>query len=237
MDEGLKQRLVGAVVLVLLAVIFIPMLFDSSPEPERADVDPGTSPGGEGEFSSRIVPLEEPRSEAQGEVAMAEPGLHDGDEADGTEEASPSGEGAGVPTRTERRSASPPEEANAAGEAAGTLSVSSAAAEPPGAGEVPAVQEEDPVPVEVRTGAEEGAAAGWAAQLGSFADRRNAFVLRNRLRAKGYAAFTQSVTGDQGEVTRVLVGPEPTRDRTLSTIEALRRDTGLDAFVVRYPRG
>ena len=214
MEDGLRQRLVGAAVLVLLAVIFIPMLLDFSPEPGQAGIDLRAPPDDEAGFSSRIVPLEEPRNERPDEVVVAEPDLRKGDETEGEAEA------------------------NAAGEAADTLPVSSAVPAPPGGGEVPAaVREEEPRPVEVRVGAEEGAAAAWAAQLGSFADRRNAFVLRNRLRAKGYAAFTESVTGDQGEVTRVLVGPEPTRDRTLSTIEALRRDTGLDAFVVRYPRG
>ena len=77
MDEGLKQRLVGAVVLVLLAVIFIPMLLDSPPEPGKAGVELPAPPSDEAEFSSRIVPLEEPRSETPGEVAVAEPGLRE----------------------------------------------------------------------------------------------------------------------------------------------------------------
>ena len=83
---------------------------------------------------------------------------------------------------------------------------------------------------------EQSPPAAWAAQLGSFSERRNALVLRNRLRAKGYPAFTEYAVGEQGEVTRVLVGPEASRDRTVATIEALRRDTGLDGFVVRHPR-
>ena len=71
---------------------------------------------------------------------------------------------------------------------------------------------------------------------GALPERRNALVLRNRLRAKGYSAFTEAAVGEQGEVTRVLVGPEATRDRTVATIEAMRRDAGLDGFVVRHPR-
>ncbi len=40
MDDGLKQRVIGAVVLVALGVIFIPMLFDESPTlPSDIEVD------------------------------------------------------------------------------------------------------------------------------------------------------------------------------------------------------
>ena len=39
MDLALKQRLVGAIVLIALAVIFLPMLLDGSGTPERLDVE------------------------------------------------------------------------------------------------------------------------------------------------------------------------------------------------------
>ncbi len=62
MDEQLKQRLVGAAVLVLLAVIFIPMILDRPPEPEVRIEHPTLPARAEPEFSSRIVPLTEPRT-------------------------------------------------------------------------------------------------------------------------------------------------------------------------------
>lgn len=76
MEPGLKQRLVGAAVLVILAVIFIPMLLNTSVEekqvmgrnnipPQPADMP---APPAE-DFSSRIVPLEHPPEQA----ATAEP--------------------------------------------------------------------------------------------------------------------------------------------------------------------
>jgi DedD protein len=71
MEPGLKQRLVGAAVLVILAVIFIPMLLNTSVEekqvmsgknipPQPADMP---APPAE-DFSSRIVPLEQPPEQA-----------------------------------------------------------------------------------------------------------------------------------------------------------------------------
>ena len=224
MEEGLKQRLVGAAVLVLLAVVFVPMLLDFPREAERAEADPPAPPEGGSGFSSRVVPLEE----AHG---VPEPAVPEGSGDPVLEQ------GAGDTVAAQSADAPPDSPPDSPPDASpdATLAAESSPPLPEGGDGAPSPDAD--VPVAAPEEEEPGAPAGWAAQLGSFADRRNAVVLRNRLRAKGYAAFTESATNDQGEVTRVLVGPEPTRDRTVSTIESLRRDTGLDAFVVRYPRG
>ena len=61
MEEWLKQRLVGASVLVLLAVIFIPVLLEYSYEPGEVGIDPPPVPAGaeDDEFSSRVLALDE----------------------------------------------------------------------------------------------------------------------------------------------------------------------------------
>ena len=69
MDEQLKQRLVGAAVLVLLAVIFVPMVLDRPPEPEVRIEHPTLPPRDETDFSSRIVPM----TELQAPPAEVEP--------------------------------------------------------------------------------------------------------------------------------------------------------------------
>ena len=80
MEPGLKQRLTGAAILVILAVIFIPMVLDTSVEekqvmgrtnipPQPADMPaPPTE-----DFSSRIVPLEQPPEEVLPAPATATP--------------------------------------------------------------------------------------------------------------------------------------------------------------------
>ena len=62
MDERLKQRLVGAAVLVLLAVIFIPMILNPSSEPSVRIEHPTLPPRSDTDFSSRIIPLTEPET-------------------------------------------------------------------------------------------------------------------------------------------------------------------------------
>ncbi len=72
MDDRLKQRLVGAAVLVALAVIFLPMLLDGEPRPVERTVRLGLPerPAFEGEGET-IPLLEEP--EKTGERTPAEP--------------------------------------------------------------------------------------------------------------------------------------------------------------------
>ena len=58
MERALKQRLVGAAVLVGLAVIFVPMLLDNSSVEESKIERTNIPPKPAEEFSSKIVPLE-----------------------------------------------------------------------------------------------------------------------------------------------------------------------------------
>lgn len=67
MDLALKQRLVGATVLIALAVIFLPMLLDGSGTPERLDVEveiPERAAAPESQFEQPDV---------AGELATGEP--------------------------------------------------------------------------------------------------------------------------------------------------------------------
>ena len=69
MDQRLKQRLVGAGVLVLGAVWVVPDLFEGegTDEPEVEVIEEVSD-----EFSSRIVPLDEPEPELEEETEVVE---------------------------------------------------------------------------------------------------------------------------------------------------------------------
>ena len=61
MDTALKQRLIGAVVLVALAVIFLPMLVKGpAPDSGVSDVPLDVPPAADGEFETRELPLVTP---------------------------------------------------------------------------------------------------------------------------------------------------------------------------------
>ncbi len=59
MDERLKQRLVGAAVLVSIAVIVAPMVFDTASGPDESISESNVPPRPEGAFRSRIIPVQE----------------------------------------------------------------------------------------------------------------------------------------------------------------------------------
>jgi len=73
----------------------------------------------------------------------------------------------------------------------------------------------------------------WTLQLGAFSDEKNAFDLRDKLRKKGYKAYTQAFPGD--ELTRVYVGPEVQRSE-IETLQAkLKKELKLkDIYIRRY---
>lgn len=59
MERRLKERLIGAAVLVMLAVIFIPMILDDTSETDVTITDTNIPARPEDDFNSRIVPLKE----------------------------------------------------------------------------------------------------------------------------------------------------------------------------------
>ena len=72
-------------------------------------------------------------------------------------------------------------------------------------------------------------------QLGSFSNERNAQALRDRLGARGYDAFVQSTSSGGGRVTRVFVGPQPSREAAERMVARLLEQTRLKGIVVRNP--
>ena len=72
MEPALKQRLVGAAVLIALAVIFLPMLIQGpAPESGIADVPLDAPRAPQGEFETRDLPLVAPEATpAEGALGM-----------------------------------------------------------------------------------------------------------------------------------------------------------------------
>ena len=79
-------------------------------------------------------------------------------------------------------------------------------------------------------------APGWAVQIGSFADPRNADNLRGQIASQGFPAFTQQVKSKDGKPrVRVLVGTDEKRSAAAARLSRLQREASVDGFLVRYP--
>lgn len=196
MDSALKQRLIGAAVLIALAVIFVPMFLSGSP-PKTETVTENLSipPAPEREFQTRVVPAEGGKSSKP--VAPAEQAAGSGGDKVATVDtaANPRVE---VPY--------PQTPATAANPAASSVATAKPVETPPAR----------PVPERAAPAASSG--GRFVVHLGIFANSANADALVAAAKKHGLTAFTESAEVDGKPATRVRLGPYEDR----ATAEAAR---------------
>ncbi len=206
-ETPLKQRLVGAIVLVALGVIFIPMFL-----------------GGEGERGVPLFGTNVPdKPAALEELGQSQPG-HQLPPPPPPEE-----------VRTLVDAQSPP--AAVAETPASPASPEAAAPPVPAPAPSPASPGAAPKPETPPAATPGPAAnpLSWAVQVGSFSQRARALKLRDRLRKAGFQAFAEAVTTREGRRFRVRVGPVGARDKAERLRAAVARKLELEGFVVRHP--
>lgn len=224
MDEAAKRRLVGAAVLVALAVIFVPMLIEQGDDglgepiviPDAPDVNGRVDSDADwgGADSAIDQPLPEPD-----DLAMPLP----------TPEPPPSGLDA-EPAPAESRSM-PKNESSASTAEPGTREPSAPTAttgtdQPGSTGADPAPAGPKPVPPGTRA---------WVIQVASLGSSEAARSLQDELRTKGYPAFVEQAEVSGRRYYRVRIGPEVERARADRLAERLAADTGGQPLVQRYP--
>jgi cell division septation protein DedD len=79
------------------------------------------------------------------------------------------------------------------------------------------------------------ASTGFAVQLAAFSKPADATALRDKVRAAGFSAFTESVTTDKGSLTRVRVGPVATRAEADALKAQVKAKVGVDGIVRPHP--
>ncbi|MDK8464349.1 SPOR domain-containing protein [Marinobacter sp. SS13-12] len=206
--DGLKQRIIGALVLVSLAVIFVPMMFDE-PHSER-------------ESTSIKIPEEPPFPEVEApEPEVAEAPAYRLEE---------SGNGDQQPAVEEPAFGDSPQ---AVSEVEAPEPEPAPTVEEPEVSQQEAREPETQEPVREEDAAEftrslEGA---WVVQLGSFGSADNARNLRNKVRDKGYNSHLQEVTRGDAELTRVFSGPFAEKAEAEKAKQVLDKAFGLNSLV------
>lgn len=205
MDRKLKERIVGAVLLVLAAVLVIPLFLDG-PDPEapteRATV--ALPPAEDTDARTRTVRLEQQRDTPVAPPPAAEP--------------VPAPEPLPTP-----RDAPAPAPVEAAPSAPAETSPPAPAAEPaPTPAPTTPAPASEPAPAPTPTPAPTPAPAdpaptatsgeGWLVQLGSFGNRDNADRLAAELRDKRFQSFVTRHESGGRVLHRVRVGPAGTRE-------------------------
>jgi DedD protein len=215
MDRALKERIVGATVLVVIAVLVVPVFLDGPSDEPEIVTESVTLPGQAGQSSKRqTIVLERDREEPVPAGGGAEREAR---------EPAPAAEGRKEQPVAAARPQSPPPES------VPQPAQKQASQERPAEKDTPAASSE------VRTPAATESATGmWAVQLGSFSNQTNAERLAAELRKQGYAAFLSRVQTSAEVLHRVRVGPQQNRESAEQVAARLGSD-GHKGQVVPHP--
>ncbi|MCK5668726.1 MAG: SPOR domain-containing protein [Gammaproteobacteria bacterium] len=206
MEQKLKERLVGAAVLVAVAVIFIPIIFTDSQDTEVI-LGSNIPEKPETNFNSRIVPV----IESDDEPSSA-PNDLEKVESENIE----SGKSQNDAMVTEQKVV-----------AEKVISASENKAEKQAIEQKQATTEAE--------GSTTVGLSAWIVQLGSFTEEDNAQSLNTKLRKAGYPSFVEPIKKDGKISYRVRVRPEIKRSEADALLKKLKDKMQLDGIVVSYP--
>jgi DedD protein len=220
MDRALKERLIGAIALVVIAVLVVPVFLDG-PSTEAEIVSESVTLPGQNEQSRKrqTIVLERDRDQP-------------------------------VPVSgTRNLQATTAAEKLAADDAARKAAAAAAQPAPAAEVKAPPPEQNEPEPpqqvpktepaitvakAEVKAAAPASTTGMWAVQLGSFSSQANAERLAADLRKNGYAAFLSQLNTASGSLHRVRVGPQKDRESAEAVAGKLTGD-GHKGQVVPHP--
>jgi DedD protein len=175
-----RRRLVGAIVLVTVVAVVLPMVLDSEPKPVSQNVNIQIPSPDAGEYKPKA---------------------------------------AAPPVEIEKQASAPADSPPARKESP----AAAATATPP----APAVKSADTSPAAKAA----PAGGGFVVQVAALADAGRAKQLEKQMASAGVKTYTEVVSTQSGEVTRVRAGPYPTREAAEKARTQLKK-AGLDGKVV-----
>jgi DedD protein len=193
MDRALKERIIGATVLVLFVVLVVPVFLDGPSNSGDVISERVPLPGQSGEENQTIVLH---RDRTQPVPAASSNNAPAPEPQEQQEQRDPPASSTTVASPPQRDVAPEPEPEPAQNE---PEVVAAAVAEPASS-----------------TGM-------WAVQLGSFGNQENADKLAADLKALGFAAFRSQLSTSSGQLHRVRVGPQKDRESAEAVAEALSK--------------
>ncbi|MCA5968068.1 MULTISPECIES: SPOR domain-containing protein [Pseudomonas] len=210
LDNVFKQRMVGALVLIAVAVIFLPMLFTREDETRQVQVEAPAAPQAPAASQVRVDPVPVPEPQ----VLPQEPVPGDDDMSSSQPPSMPI-----APAPTAQTAPAAPASKPAAKPAPAPATAAAPAA--------PAAPAKPAAPAGVDAN---GLSISWSVQLASMSNRANADNLQKTLRTQGYNAYIRTADG----VNRVFVGPLIERAEADRLRDQLDKQQKLKGIVVRF---
>ena len=231
MDPTLQKRLIGASVLIVLAVIFVPMVLDGAGERGAESLPLAIPAMPERDFETREVPLDLPVATAPASVAEAiGVASADAESAPATDAVSAQPDAVAAvdtqaPVRVDAVSGAAagaqatPVAANPAAAVASAPATAAPAASAPSAS---AAAADLPTPASGR----------FLIGLGSYANAANAQALAAQLRGAGFKVLSDQVAVNGQQTTRLRIGPYATRGQAeAARLEVRRLRSDLPAAI------
>ncbi|MBF7141361.1 MULTISPECIES: SPOR domain-containing protein [Pseudomonas] len=215
LDNVVKQRMVGALVLVALAVVFLPMLFSRPDEMREVRVNAPAAPAVPVVPQVKVQPAAVPDAPAPTPVVDEAPPSPPVTARASSQARAPSMPISAAPTVT---APSAPSTKTAAPAAVPTTPAPSTSTAPTAKADVASKLDAGGVPV------------SWSVQLASLSNRAGADTLQKTLRTQGYNAYVRSAEGKN----RVFVGPLIDRGEAERLRDVINRQQNLKGFVVRF---
>lgn len=209
LDNVFKQRMVGALVLIAVAVIFLPMLFTRQDETRQVQVDAPAAPQAPVAPQVKVEPVPVPEPQMLPEEPIVE------------EQAAPATGQPSMPIAPAPPVASAPATPSSKPAAKPAPAPATAPTPPAATTAKPAA----PAGVDAN-----GLSVSWSVQLASMSNRANADNLQKTLRAQGYNAYIRTAGG----VNRVFVGPLIERAEADRLRDQLDKQQKLKGIVVRF---
>jgi DedD protein len=202
MDRRVKERLVGASILVVLVVLIVPELLSGPPAPAPSRAGAGLPVGAPEpvrnvtvDLATSKAPTPEPAAEAPASSAeKPQPQPRSADSASAVEGGADSSAGNDAPS----------------------------AAAPPRTPSTDALETDVPAPMSVPAAKPAAAGRTWAVQLGSFASRANADKLVRQLKSQGFSVYVAQGGSGRSLRYRVRIGPMADRGAATQTMAKLK---------------
>ncbi len=213
MDPTLQKRLIGASVLIVLAVIFVPMLLDGAGERGAESLPLAIPAMPERDFETREVPLDLPVATAPAGVAEAIGVAPAHSESTPTTDPVPVQPDAVAAVDTQ----APVRVDAVSGDVTGAQA-KPVAANPPAVAAATA-----PAPAAAPANLPTPASGRFLIGLGSYANAANAQALAAQLRGGGFKVLSDQVAVNGQQTTRLRIGPYATRGQAEAARLEVRR--------------
>ena len=204
MTSALKNRLVGTIIVVALAVIFLPDFLDGKKQtnrepfvsvpanpPKKPIVEPESFP------SERVAKAAVPAVEIEEETALDDEPVSSGADDNGTSDEATVAKAPAVKAFEEEDKLASQTVVDTKSDAA----------------------DDD---------------AGWVIQLGSFRHEKNVKALLAKLEKAGYRAFSRKIQTSSGPLNKVFVGPDLDKKKLESALPHLKELTKLKGKVTTF---